>query len=571
MSTATTRTRARRSDTIKLGFERAPHRALLRATGVIQDERDFKKPFIAVINSYVDIIPGHAHLQEVGRVVKEAVRAAGGVPFEFNTIGVDDGIAMGHLGMKYSLPSRELIADCVETVVTAHSFDGMICIPNCDKIVPGMLMAAMRLNIPTIFCSGGPMAAGTLSSGKKADLITVFEAVGGYAQGKVSDEALLELEQKACPSCGSCSGMFTANSMNCLCEALGIALPGNGTILARTPERDEHYRRSAARLLELIDQDIRPLDIVTPQAIDNAFALDMAMGGSTNTVLHTLALCNEGGVAYPLERLNEVAARVPYICKVSPASPDVHIEDVHRAGGISAILNELSQRDGILYPDCLTVTGKTLGENIAATPVRDRAVIRPLEEPFQARGGLTILFGNLAPNGAVVKSGAIHESAWTFRGPCRVFESQEEAQAAILNKQIVAGDAVIIRYEGPKGGPGMQEMLAPTSAITGMGLGAAVALITDGRFSGGSRGISIGHVSPEAASGGPIAALRDGDIVRIDIGAQRVDVELTNDEIAARIAAATPPARDLPGRWLRRYRALVTSANTGAILREPEA
>ncbi|MGN6360380.1 MAG: dihydroxy-acid dehydratase [Thermomicrobiales bacterium] len=571
MSTATTRTRARRSDTIKLGFERAPHRALLRATGVIQDERDFKKPFIAVINSYVDIIPGHAHLQEVGRVVKEAVRAAGGVPFEFNTIGVDDGIAMGHLGMKYSLPSRELIADCVETVVTAHSFDGMICIPNCDKIVPGMLMAAMRLNIPTIFCSGGPMAAGTLSSGKKADLITVFEAVGGYAQGKVSDEALLELEQKACPSCGSCSGMFTANSMNCLCEALGIALPGNGTILARTPERDEHYRRSAARLLELIDQDIRPLDIVTPQAIDNAFALDMAMGGSTNTVLHTLALCNEGGVAYPLERLNEVAARVPYICKVSPASPDVHIEDVHRAGGISAILNELSQRDGILYPDCLTVTGKTLGENIAATPVRDRAVIRPLEEPFQARGGLTVLFGNLAPNGAVVKSGAIDESAWTFRGPCKVFESQEEAQAAILNKQIVAGDAVIIRYEGPKGGPGMQEMLAPTSAITGMGLGAAVALITDGRFSGGSRGISIGHVSPEAASGGPIAALRDGDIVRIDIGAQRVDVELTDDEIAARIAAATPPARDLPGRWLRRYRALVTSANTGAILREPEA
>jgi dihydroxy-acid dehydratase len=363
--------------------------------------------------------------------------------------------------------------------------------------------------------------------------------------------------------------MFTANSMNCLCEALGIALPGNGTILARTPERDEHYRRSAARLLELIDQDIRPLDIVTPQAIDNAFALDMAMGGSTNTVLHTLALCNEGGVAYPLERLNEVAARVPYICKVSPASPDVHIEDVHRAGGISAILNELSRRDGILDPDCLTVTGKTLGENIADTPASDRAVIRPLEEPFPARGGLTVLFGNLAPDGAVVKSGAIDESAWQFCGPCKIFESQEEAQAAILNRQIIAGDAVVIRYEGPKGGPGMQEMLAPTSAITGMGLGAAVALITDGRFSGGSRGISIGHVSPEAASGGPIAALRDGDIVRIDIGAQRIDVELTDDEIAARIAAATPPARDLPGRWLRRYRALVTSANTGAILQEP--
>jgi dihydroxy-acid dehydratase len=571
MGRGTTTRRARRSDIIKLGFERAPHRALLRATGVIQDERDFRKPFIAVINSYVDIIPGHAHLQEVGRVVKEAIRAAGGVPFEFNTIGVDDGIAMGHLGMKYSLPSRELIADCVETVVAAHAFDGMICIPNCDKIVPGMLMAAMRLNIPAIFCSGGPMAAGRLASGQKADLITVFEAVGTYAKGAMSDEALLELERKACPSCGSCSGMFTANSMNCLCEALGIALPGNGTILARTPERDEHYRQSAARLLDLIERDIRPRDIVTPRAIDNAFALDMAMGGSTNTVLHTLALCHEGGVAYPLARLNEVAARVPYICKVSPASPDVHIEDVHLAGGISGILHELGRRDGILYPDELTVTGRTLGENIADTPVRDRAVVRPLEEPFQTRGGLAILFGNLAPDGAVVKAGAIAESAWTFRGPCKVYESQEEAQAAILNRQVVAGDAVIIRYEGPQGGPGMQEMLAPTSAITGMGLGESVALITDGRFSGGSRGISIGHVSPEAAAGGPLAALKDGDIVRIDIGARRIDVELGEAEIAARLAEARPPARELPGRWLRRYRALVTSANTGAVLRDPDA
>jgi dihydroxy-acid dehydratase len=570
VSQGTTTRRARRSDIIKMGFERAPHRALLRATGVIQDERDFKKPFIAVINSYVDIIPGHAHLQEVSKVVKEAIRAAGGVPFEFNTIGVDDGIAMGHMGMKYSLPSRELIADCVETVVTAHSFDGMICIPNCDKIVPGMLMAAMRLNIPTIFCSGGPMAAGRLANGQKADLITVFEAVGTYAKGAMSDEALLELEQKACPSCGSCSGMFTANSMNCLCEALGIALPGNGTILARTPERDEHYRQSAARLLDLIENDIRPRDIVTPRAIDNAYALDMAMGGSTNTVLHTLALCNEGGVDYPLARLNEVSARVPYICKVSPASPDVHIEDVHRAGGISAILNELSRREGILFLDEMTVTGKTLGENIADRPVTDRAIVRPLEEPFQARGGLAILFGNLAPEGAVVKAGAIDESAWQFRGPCKIYESQEEAQAAILNRQVEAGDAVIIRYEGPKGGPGMQEMLAPTSAITGLGLGASVALITDGRFSGGSRGISIGHVSPEAAAGGPIAALRDGDIVRIDIGARRIDVELSDEEIAARVAAATPPARELPGRWLRRYRALVTSANTGAVLRDPD-
>ncbi len=558
-----------RSDTIKRGFDKAPHRALLRATGVIQDERDFRKPFIAVINSYVDIIPGHAHLQEVSKVIKAGIREAGGVPFEFNTIGVDDGIAMGHMGMKYSLPSRELIADCVETVVSAHAFDGMICIPNCDKIVPGMLMGAMRLNIPTIFCSGGPMAAGRLSNGKKADLISVFEAVGGYATGKVTDAQLLELEQKACPSCGSCSGMFTANSMNCLCEALGMALPGNGTILARTPERDEHYRRSAARLLDMIEHEIRPSDIVTPHAIDNAFALDMAMGGSTNTVLHTFALMNEGGVDYPLERLNEVAERVPYICKVSPASPDVHIEDVHRAGGISAILNELSKREGILHLDTLTVTGKTLGENVADSPVRDHSIIRPLEEPFQSRGGLSILFGNLAPDGAVVKSGAIDESAWQFRGPAKVYESQEEALAAILNKQVVAGDAVVIRYEGPKGGPGMQEMLSPTGALTGMGLGTACALITDGRFSGGSRGLSIGHVSPEAAAGGPIAAIREGDMIVVDLKNRRVDVELTDAEIRQRIAEAVPPKRELSSRWLRRYRALVTSANTGAILADP--
>jgi dihydroxy-acid dehydratase len=563
-------TRQLRSDTIKRGFERAPHRALLRATGVIQDERDFQKPFIAVINSYVDIIPGHAHLQEVGRTVKAAIRAAGGVPFEFNTIGVDDGIAMGHIGMKYSLPSRELIADCVETVVSAHAFDGMICIPNCDKIVPGMLMATMRLNIPTIFCSGGPMPAGRLANGAKADLITVFEAVGGYAKGTVSEEALLELEQKACPACGSCSGMFTANSMNCLCEALGIALPGNGTILARTPERDEHYRRSAARLLQLVEENRRPLDIITPQAIDNAFALDMAMGGSTNTVLHTLALCHEGGVDYPLERLNDVAERVPYICKVSPASAKVHIEDVHRAGGISAILHELGRREGILHVDAQTVSGKTLGETIAGAAVMDRAVIRPLEEPFQDRGGLTILFGNLAPEGAVVKSGAVDQSAWTFRGPCRIYESEEEAQAAILRGEVVAGDAVVIRYEGPKGGPGMQEMLSVTGALAGMGLGASVALLTDGRFSGGSRGLAIGHISPEAASRGPIAALRPGDMIFVDIRARRLDVELSDQEISARLAEAQPPERTLPGRWLRRYRSLVTSANTGAVLRDPD-
>jgi dihydroxy-acid dehydratase len=398
----------------------------------------------------------------------------------------------------------------------------------------------------------------------------VFEAVGGYAVGKVTDAQLLELEQKACPSCGSCSGMFTANSMNCLCEALGMALPGNGTILARTPERDEHYQRSAARLLDLIEHEVRPSDIVTPEAIDNSFALDMAMGGSTNTVLHTLALLNEGGIPYPLERLNEVAERVPYICKVSPAAPDVHIEDVHRAGGISAILNELAKKPGVLHLDCMTVTGKTLGENIAETPVRDASIIRPLDEPFQSRGGLTILFGNLAPDGAVVKSGAIDRSLWQFRGPCKVYESQEDALAAILNKQVQAGDAIVVRYEGPRGGPGMQEMLSPTGALTGMGLGTACALITDGRFSGGSRGYSIGHVSPEAAGGGPIAALRNGDMISIDLETRRIDVELSDAEIRARIAEAVAPKRELPSRWLRRYRSLVTSANTGAILRDPE-
>ena len=567
---APTSTTGRRSDTIKKGFERAPHRALLRATGVIQDERDFQKPFIAVINSYVDIIPGHAHLQEVALTVKAAIRAAGGVPFEFNTIGVDDGIAMGHIGMKYSLPSRELIADCVETVVAAHAFDGMICIPNCDKIVPGMLMAAMRLNIPTIFCSGGPMAAGRLASGARADLISVFEAVGGYAQGKVSDEALLELEQKACPSCGSCSGMFTANSMNCLCEALGIALPGNGTILARTPEREVHYQRSAARLLQLVEENLCPRDIITPQAIDNAFALDMAMGGSTNTVLHTLALAHEGGVDYPLARLNEVAARVPYICKVSPATANVHIEDVHRAGGISAILHELSQRQGILHLDARTVTGKTLGENIATTTVQNAEIIRPLDRPFQQRGGLSVLFGNLAPDGAVVKSGAVDEAAWLFTGPCRIFESEEQAQAAILRRDVRAGEAIVIRYEGPRGGPGMQEMLAVTGALSGMGLGASVALLTDGRFSGGSRGLAIGHISPEAAAGGPIAALRDGDVITVDIRARRLEVALDDEQLRARLREAKAPERPLPGRWLRRYRSLVTSANTGAVLRDPE-
>jgi dihydroxy-acid dehydratase len=559
-----------RSDVIKRGFERAPHRSLLRATGVIRDEADFRKPFIAVCNSYVDIVPGHAHLQKVGAIIKDAIREAGGVPFEFNTIGVDDGIAMGHIGMKYSLPSRELIADSVETMVRAHWFDGMICIPNCDKIVPGMLMAAMRLDIPTIFVSGGPMRAGRAADGRPIDLISVFEGVGARQAGRISDADLLELEQQACPTCGSCSGMFTANSMNCLTEALGLALPGNGTILADSEERSALYREAGRQILRLIEADLRPSKIVTPEAIDNAFALDMAMGGSTNTVLHTLALANEGGVPYPLARLNEVAAHVPHICKVAPSDPNVHIEDVHRAGGVSAILKEISRKPGTLDLTRMTVTLRTLGENIAEADIRDDTVIRRIENPHSPEGGLAVLFGNLAPEGAVVKTAGVDPSMWTFEGPARVYESQEEACAAILGGEVKPGDVVVIRYEGPKGGPGMQEMLAPTANIVGMGLGASVALVTDGRFSGGTRGACIGHVSPEAAAGGPIAAVRDGDTIRIDIRNHRLDVDLSDAEIERRVAEAKPPKRDIPYGWLRRYQWLVTSAHTGAVLRQPE-
>jgi dihydroxy-acid dehydratase len=559
---------AMRSDVIKKGFDRAPHRSLLRATGVVRRPADFDKPFIAVVNSYVDIIPGHAHLQEVGRVVKQAVREAGGLPFEFNTIGVDDGIVMGHFGMKYSLPSRELIADSVETMVAAHCFDAMICIPNCDKIVPGMLMAAMRLDIPTIFVSGGPMPAGRLSDGRVVDLISVFEGVGAYRAGRIAEGELQELEEKSCPSCGSCAGMFTANSMNCLCEALGMALPGNGTILAQTEERLELYRQAARQIMRLVEAGLTTRQIVTPEAIDNSFALDMAMGGSTNTVLHGLALAHEGGIDYPLQRINDMAARVPHICKVAPAN-DVHLEDVDRAGGVSAILKEVSRKPGVLDLSLKTVTLKSLGENIADARIRDPEVIRTLERPYSESGGLAGLFGNLAPEGAVVKSGAVEPSMLVFSGPARVFDSEDAAGDAILRGDVKAGEVVVVRYEGPKGGPGMREMLAPTANIVGRGLGDKVALITDGRFSGGSHGCCIGHVSPEAAAGGPIAALRDGDAITIDIPNHRLDVDLPDAEIERRIAEAKPPKRDLPSRWLRRYASLVTSANTGAVLRDP--
>jgi len=552
-----------RSDQIKQGVERAPHRSLLKATGI--SDTDLDKPFIAIVNSYVDIVPGHVHLQEFGKLVKDAVRAAGGVPFEFNTIGVDDGIAMGHTGMKYSLPSRELIADCVETMIEAHCFDGMVCIPNCDKIVPGMAMAAMRTNIPTIFVSGGPMPAGRTPDGQTIDLISVFEAVGAYQAGKIDSRRLKTLEDYACPSCGSCSGMFTANSMNCLMEVIGLALPYNGSALARTPEREELARRAGALILELVERQITPRRIVTVEALDDAFALDMAMGGSTNTVLHALAIAHEGGIRYPLERINHVADRVAHICKVSPAG-QWHMEDVHRAGGVPAILREISRLDGVLHLDRITASGETLRAAVEAAEVKDRQVIRSLEEAHSPHGGLAILFGNLAPKGAVVKTGGVAPTMRQFGGPARVYDSHDEAMRGIMGGEVRPGEVVVIRYEGPRGGPGMMEMLSPTSAIVGMGLGEQVALITDGRFSGGTRGACIGHVSPEAAAGGPIAAIQPGDWIEIDLEARTLNVSLSPAEIQARLEALPRFQPRHPSKWLRRYARFVTSADTGAVL-----
>ena len=555
-----------RSDLIKKGFEKAPHRSLLRATGVIKNDDDFKKPFIGVVNSYIDLIPGHVHLQEFGKIVKEVIRDSGGVPFEFNTIGVDDGIAMGHIGMRYSLPSRELIADSVETVVEAHRLDGIICITNCDKIVPGMLMAAVRINIPVIFISGGPMKAGVTSDGKKSDLISVFEGVGKYQAGEINDEELKELEVVSCPTCGSCSGMFTANSMNCLMEALGLALPGNGSILAVDKGRIDLTKAAASKIMELVEKDIKPSDILSRESFLNAFALDMAMGGSTNTILHSLAIAFEAGINFDLHELNIVAEKVPYLCKVSPATPLVHMEDVDAAGGISAILKELSKLDDVLYLDRLTVTGKSLGENIANAEIKDSNVIRSIEEPYSTSGGLAVLFGNLAPDGSVVKTGAVTENMLVHRGPARIYNSQDEALAGISNKEVEAGDVVVIRYEGPQGGPGMPEMLSPTSAIMGMGIGDKVALITDGRFSGGTRGACIGHISPEAADKGPIAAINNGDIISIDIPNKKIDVELNDEELNKRLSSLPPFEPKIKSGYLARYTKMVSSANKGAVL-----
>ncbi len=752
-----------RSDTIKKGFERAPHRSLLRATGVIESEADFDKPFIAICNSYTDCIPGHTHLNEVGALVKRLVREAGGVPFIFNTIGVDDGIAMGHFGMKFSLPSRELIADCVETMLRAHCFDGMVCIPNCDKIVPGMLMAAMRVNIPTVFVSGGPMAAGIAQTDPaselpehlrpasvKSDLITVFKGVGALQTGKITAEELLKMEQSACPTCGSCSGMFTANSMNCLCEGLGMALPGNGSILAVSKEREQLYRRAASQIIDLVKRDIKPRDIATLDAFDNALTLDVAMGGSTNTVLHTLAVAREAGIEYDIARIDAISRRVPCLCKVSPSS-DYHMQDIHRAGGIHTILGEL-KRLGALKTDCITVTGQTIGENIDAWDLRsptctdearivrisgasalvhdpkdpmgqvgrtatgnlvpkpmlfhpadDRAIalwrfaaafnacdaaacgtlfgakgelavdatttwrgaaeieaglkpkfvefrglvraelgeargtpviviwqyektgakkiscllrvsrlhaagtiaraahdfeaasisvakpaglmphdpafrfdaqqcIRSAEQAYTKDGGLSILYGDLAPEGSVVKTAGISDAfkaycgpGFIFEGPVVIFESQDDACAGILAGKVKAGDIVIIRNEGPRGGPGMQEMLSPTSYIVGMGLGDKVALVTDGRFSGGTAGACIGHVSPEAAEGGPIGMLREGDRLRIDFPNRRMDILVEAAVLDERRKAWKLVETPLSG-WLARYRKLVNNASKGGTL-----
>lgn len=552
-----------RSDKIKAGYDRAGHRSLLRAMGV--KEEDFGKPFIAIVNSYADIVGGHVHLQAFGKRIKEAVRVAGGVPFEFNTIAVDDGIVMGHAGMKYSLPSRELIADCVETMVESHQFDGMVCIPNCDKIVPGMLMAALRVDIPTIFVSGGAMPAGKTPQGETIDLISVFEAVGAYSAGKIDENRLKTLEKYACPSCGSCSGLFTANSMNCLMEVLGLALPFNGTALANSPERQKLAEQAAKQILKLIEMNLTPRQLLTIDAIDDAFTLDMAMGGSSNTLLHTLAFAHEVSIHYPLKRVNAIADTTPYLTKISPSGP-WHIEDLQRAGGMPALLNELAKGGSKLHLDRMTVSGMTLGESIDGINIRDYDVIRPYENPHSTCGGLSVLFGNLAPEGAAVKTGGVPASLHRFSGPARIFESQDEACEKILKRQFQAGDVIVIRYEGPRGGPGMQEMLSPTSAIMGMDMGEKVSLITDGRFSGGTRGLCIGHISPEAAARGPIAALQDGDVIDIDLNTRSLNVRLNPEIIQSRLEALPPFELQNKSPWLQRYARHVTSASRGAVL-----
>ncbi|MFC2015517.1 dihydroxy-acid dehydratase [Chloroflexota bacterium] len=552
-----------RSDAIRLGIERAPHRSLLRALGCT--DREIDQPYIGVINSYNEAIPGHLGLRQVADAVKAGIRMAGGTPFECSTIGVCDGLAMNHPGMKFSLASRELICDSVEVVVEAHAFDAVVLIPNCDKIIPGMLMAAARLNLPSIVISGGPMMAGSLD-GRPVDLADVFMAVGAVSRGEMSEAELERLERAACPGCGSCSGMFTANTMNCLTEALGMGMPGNGTIPAIRADRLALAKEAGSQVMELLARDVRALDVLTPAAFKNAFAVDMALGGSTNSVLHLLAIADEAGVDIPLARINALSGATPHLCRMSPASGGHHIEDLDMAGGVPAVMHRLLEAN-LVDGGALTVSGRTVAENVADRPVLDEAVIRPLAAPYSTSGGLAILFGSLAPDGAVVKQAVVSEEMQRHTGPARVFESEEEATKAIMADDFQEGDVLVIRYEGPKGGPGMREMLTPTSLLSGMGLDDKVALVTDGRFSGATRGAAIGHVSPEAAEGGPLAVVQSGDPICIDVPGREIALLVDEGEISRRFARLPEWEPAVKGGYLRRYAQAVTSACTGAVFR----
>lgn len=551
-----------RSGVVKFGVEKAPHRAIWRCLGVTDE--DFGKPFIGIANSFTDLVPGHMHLDKLAEYVKAGVRAAGGIPFEFNTIAICDGLAMGHEGMHYSLPSRELIADSIEVVAEAYHFDGLVLLTNCDKITPGMMMAAARLNIPAIVVTGGPMLSGRYGR-KRVDVTSIFEAIGEYSAGKISLEELRALEDYAFPGCGSCNGMYTANTMACVAEAIGMSLPGCATALAASSKKLRIAKKSGERIVEMVREDLKPSDILTREAFENAISVDMALGGSTNAVLHIKAIAEEAGINLPLKIFDEIARKVPHICDMRPSGPH-DLEELDSAGGIPAVMNVLRDK---LHLDTLTVTGKTVGENIKDAVVLDPEVIRPLENPVHSEGGIAVLFGNLAPNGAVTKITAISPQMLVHKGPARVFDSEEEAMRAILNREINSGDVIVIRYEGPKGGPGMREMLSPTAAIAGMGLSDSVALITDGRFSGATRGPCIGHVSPEAAEGGPIAALKDGDVISIDIPSRRLDVELSDEEIKQRLSSWKPRKPKIFKGYLRRYWYFVQSADRGGTFRSP--
>ena len=550
-----------KSDAVKKGIQQAPHRSLFNALGMTKEE--LERPLVGIVSSYNEIVPGHMNLDKIVSAVKQGVAMAGGTPIVFPAIAVCDGIAMGHIGMKYSLVTRDLIADSTEAMAIAHQFDALVMVPNCDKNVPGLLMAAARINVPTVFVSGGPMMAGHVQ-GHKTSLSSMFEAVGAHSAGKMSDGEVQEYEDLACPTCGSCSGMYTANSMNCLTEVLGMGLKGNGTIPAVYSARIRLAKEAGMKVMEMYEKDIRPLDIMTEDAILNALTVDMALGCSTNTMLHLPAIAHEIGMDFDITFANEISERTPNLCHLAPAGP-TYMEDLNEAGGVYAVMNELDKK-GLLHTDCMTVTGRTVGENIRGCENKDPQVIRPIDNPYSETGGLAVLTGNLAPDGSVVKRSAVVAEMMVHEGPARIFESDEEACQAILGGKIKSGDVVVIRYEGPKGGPGMREMLNPTSAIAGMGLGESVALITDGRFSGASRGASIGHVSPEAAVGGPIALLEEGDIIQIDIPALKLDVKLSEEELAARKAKWQPRQPKVTTGYLARYASMVTSGNRGAIL-----